>query len=61
MMGMNQSATLPEKLAAREKMMTAHLEGLRKLKVAVDPLYAALSEEQKKTADQLMLSPMGMM
>jgi LTXXQ motif family protein len=61
MMGMNQSATLPEKLATREKMMTAHLEGLHKLKAAVDPLYAALTEEQKKTADQLMLSPMGMM
>jgi len=41
--------------------MTAHLEALRKLKMAVDPLYAALSNEQKKTADTLVLSPMGMM
>lgn len=57
---MQSSGTLPEKLAAREKAMTAHLESFRKLKAAVEPLYAALSDEQKKTADQLMVGPMGM-
>ena len=61
MMGGSQTATLPDKLAMREKMMTAHLEALRKFKAAVDPLYAALSEEQKKTADELLIGPMGMM
>ena len=62
MMGRSQStATLPEKLASREKMMTAHLEALRKFKAAVDPLYAALGDEQKKTADELLIGPMGMM
>ena len=61
MMGTNQSATLTEKLALREKMMTAHLEALRKFKAAVEPLYAALSDEQKKTADELVIGPMGMM
>jgi hypothetical protein len=30
------------------------------MKAAVEPLYAALSEEQRKTADEL-LAPMGMM
>jgi LTXXQ motif family protein len=45
----------------REKMMTAHLEALHRLKAAVDPLYAALSDEQKKTADELLMGPMGMM
>jgi hypothetical protein len=59
--GSSQSAALPAKLALREKMMTAHLEALRKLKTAVDPLYAALSNEQRKTADTLVLSPMGTM
>ena len=54
------TATLPEKLGLHEKMMTAHLEGLRRLKTAVDPLYAALSPEQKKTADELVMGPMGM-
>ena len=61
MMGASQAATLPDKLAMREKMMTAHLEALHRLKAAVEPLYAALSEEQKKTADDLLMGPMGMM
>jgi hypothetical protein len=61
MMGSAQSATLPEKLALREKMMTGHLEALHRLKAAVDPLYAVLSDEQKKTADELLMGPMGMM
>ncbi|HEV2099764.1 MAG TPA: Spy/CpxP family protein refolding chaperone [Stellaceae bacterium] len=61
MMGNWRTGTLPERLALREKMMTAHLDALRKFKRAVDPLYASLSPEQKKTADQLMMSPMGMM
>ena len=61
MMGSMHTGTLPEKLAAREKMMTAHLEALRKFQAAVDPLYAALSDEQKKTADELLIGPMGMM
>jgi LTXXQ motif family protein len=56
-----QSSTLPEKLAAREKTMTAHLEAFRKFKAAVDPLYASLNDDQKKTADQLLVSPMSMM
>ena len=61
MMGSSQAATLPDKLATREKIMTAHLEALRKFKAAADPLYAALSDEQKKTADLLLMGPMGMM
>jgi hypothetical protein len=61
MMGSSQTtATLPEKLALREKMMTTHLEAFRRLKAAVDPLYAALSPEQKKSADELLIGPMGM-
>ncbi len=42
------SGTLPEKLAAREKAMTAHLEALRKLKAAVEALYASLTDDQKR-------------
>jgi len=61
MMGSTQTAALPDKLAAREKMLTARLEALRKFKAVVDPLYAALSDEQKKTADELIMGPMGMM
>jgi hypothetical protein len=58
---MRSSGTLTEKLVAREKAMTAHLDALRRLKAAVEPLYAALSDDQKKTADQLMIGPMGIM
>jgi hypothetical protein len=41
--------------------LTARLEAVRKLKAAADPLYAALTADQKKTADDIMLSPMGIM
>lgn len=61
MMGMSKAATLPDKLAERETMLAARLEAVRKLKAAADPLYAALNADQKKTADEIMLSPMGMM
>ena len=61
MMRGSETATLPDKLAMRDKMMTAHLEALHKFKAAVDPLYGALSDEQKKTADELLIGPMGMM
>src|SRR6516162_8303794 len=61
MMEMNKAATLTDKLAARETRLSARLDALRRLKVAVDPLYAALTADQKKTADEIMLGPMGMM
>jgi len=61
MMGMSKAATLPDKLAERETMLGARLEAVRKLKAAADPLYTALNADQKKTADEIMLSPMGMM
>ena len=60
-MRMNNAATLPDKLTAQETRLAARLETLRKLKAAVDPLYAALTADQKKTADEIMLGPMGMM
>ncbi len=49
----NQTATLSARLAAREKVMTARLDAVQKLKAAVDPLYAALTDEQKKVAEKL--------
>jgi hypothetical protein len=61
MMGTHQSASLPDRLARRVKLMSAHLEALRRLQAVADPLYAALSDKQKKAADQLRLGPMGMM
>jgi len=54
-------ASLPDRLDLRENMLSAHLEALKHLRAALDPLYAAFSDEQKKLADELALGPMGMM
>lgn len=58
-----QAATLgaPDRLDRMEKMMTTMLEAVRSAKAALGPLYAALDDEQKKTADALLRGPMGMM
>lgn len=61
MQGSMKPSTAPERLARYEKTLTARLETVRTLKAAVDPLYASLGEEQKKTADELMIGPMGIM
>jgi LTXXQ motif family protein len=63
---MGGSGTLLEKLAAREKAISAQMESIRRLRTAFDPLYTGLTPEQKKTADCLMTEPrsvlgMGMM
>jgi len=59
MMGIWRAARLPESLASLEEKMTAQLEAVRRVKAAVDPLYEALSDDQNKTADELILGPMG--
>jgi LTXXQ motif family protein len=63
MMGQRGSSTtsLPVRLDQHEQLMAAQLEAMRTMNKALKPFYAALSPEQKKTADQLMMSPMGMM
>ena len=59
--GMKKAVALPDKLAARVTMLVAHLEAVRKLKAAADALYTALNADQKRTADEIMIGPMGMM
>jgi hypothetical protein len=54
------SVSAPDRLDRIEKMMTAMLETVKATKAALAPLYAVLSEEQKKVADQLIHGPMGM-
>jgi hypothetical protein len=54
MMGAGAAASLPDRLAAQEKLLNARLDALHKYKGAVEPLYAALSDDQKKTADAVM-------
>jgi hypothetical protein len=50
----------PDRLDRVEKMLAAMLESVRSVKAVLGPLYAALSDEQKKSADALLSGPMGM-
>ena len=55
------AVSLPDRLDQHEQLMTAHLEAMRAMNKALKPLYAALSDSQKHTADELAWGPMGMM
>jgi len=46
-------------LTMMERHMTDHLELVRALKSAIEPLFAALTDEQKKAAEQALSSVMG--
>ena len=61
MQGGMKPSTAPDRLGHYEKTLAARLETVRALKAAVDPLYASLSDDQKKVADELLMGPMGMM
>jgi LTXXQ motif family protein len=62
MMGKHDSqVSLPDRLDQNEQLMAAQLDAMRAMDKALKPLYAALSDGQKKTADQLFWGPMGMM
>ena len=55
------TVSLPERLEEHELLLGAQLDAIRAMNKALKPLYAALSDDQKKTADQLFWGPMGMM
>jgi hypothetical protein len=59
-MGQKGSMRLPDRLALEDKAITAHLAALKKTEEAVAKLYAVLSDDQKKIADQIIVGPMGM-
>ena len=44
----------PQQIERRMALLTANLEAMRAVSAAAAPLYAALSEEQRRTADELM-------
>ena len=54
------SVSAPDRLDRMEKMLTTMLETVKATRTALSPLYAVLTEEQKKVADQLIHGPMGM-
>jgi len=53
--------SLPERLATQQKTMSAHMGMLERMEAGAEPLYAALSGEQRTLLDQMMASPIGMM
>ncbi|WP_296706003.1 Spy/CpxP family protein refolding chaperone [Rhodoblastus sp.] len=55
-----QPPTAIDRIDQQERLLTARLDGLRTIKAAVVPLYAALSDKQKKIADELLGPHMGM-
>ncbi len=55
------SEGLPARLEAHEKRLAEHLERLKAIKAALDPLYATFSDEQKKVADGLKVGPFGVL
>jgi LTXXQ motif family protein len=59
--GQQQASTLAERLELQERWFLARLEGTRAIKSAFTHLYGTLSDDQKKTADELLAPHMGMM
>ena len=49
--------TVPQRLDAMQRVADARETELRTLKPAAEQLYAALSPDQKKTADRILLQP----
>ena len=46
--------TAPQQMERRIALLAAHHQAMRTVAAAATPLYAALSEEQRRTADELM-------
>ncbi|GCA52895.1 hypothetical protein KGO5_05361 [Sinorhizobium sp. KGO-5] len=62
MSGSSAPLPLPQRIELYERMLSSRLDGLRQLKVALEPFYAALDDTQKAAADKLLVpAPMGMM
>ena len=52
---------MPDRMAARRKMMSERMAMMDRSEASMKALYAALSTEQQTTFDQLMSGPIGMM
>lgn len=59
--GNERSKTLPERVEAQEQFMTVRVEEIKLIKSAIKNLYAVLSDEQKKEADEVDIPMVGMM
>jgi hypothetical protein len=59
--GSKRSKTLLERVEAQEQFMSLRVEEIKLIKTALNNLYAVLSEEQKKEADEIDIPMVGMM
>ena len=59
--GDDEDATALDRLTKMQQMAELRAQGLGKLLTAVKPLYAALSDDQKKNADELLSRGFGRM
>jgi hypothetical protein len=53
------SANLIERLDRQERWLSARVEGVRAIKTKLSSLYAVLTEDQKKAAEELLAPHMG--
>jgi hypothetical protein len=58
--GQPQAPTIIERIESQERWMQARLEGIRTMKAALAKLYESLSDDQKKSANELLAPHMGM-
>jgi hypothetical protein len=61
MMGAPDAQTMPQRLEAQQKWYAARADGIKALAAATTKLYAALSDDQKKTGDQILPPHLGLM
>jgi hypothetical protein len=61
MMAGDTTLPAPEVAERQVNLLSARLDGLKAIAAAETSLYGALSDEQKKTADDLLSAPMGRM
>jgi hypothetical protein len=59
--GDERAKSLPERLDTQEQVLSARLEQIRQIKASLKDLYAILSDDQKKEADDMVAPMVGMM
>jgi hypothetical protein len=60
-MSLNDASELADRLELQEQWLVARLEGIRAIKPVFVGLFGTLSDDQKKTANELLAPHMGMM
>jgi hypothetical protein len=58
--GKTKTGTLPERLDAQEQFLSVRLDEIKQIKGSLNKLYAVLSDDQKKEADNIVLPVVGM-